>query len=127
MNTKTTLPISKARKEIFKIAEEIQKPGVIYTLTEKGIPKAVMMSAEEFDSLLENLEILSNPKIMANIKEAEEELKRGEYVTLDELMEEYGYTDADLQPSVLREKPKKPYGAKNKAKKGRKTVKKDAK
>jgi len=112
MKTKTTLPISEARKKIFEIAEEVQKPSNYYTLTEKGRAKAVIMSAEQFDSLKEDLEILGNPKIMAGIKQAEEELKKGDYVTLDELMKEYGYTDADLQPSVMMEKPKKPYIAK---------------
>jgi prevent-host-death family protein len=112
MNTKTIISISEARKRIFDIAEEVQKPSTYYTLTENGRAKAVLMSAEQFDSIMEDLEILSDPKIMANIKEAEEQLKRGEYVTLDELMKEYGYTDADLQPSVVMEKPKKPYTAK---------------
>jgi len=112
MNTKTTLPISEARKKIFKIAEEVQKPSNYYTLTENGRAKAVIMSADDFESLMEDLEILSNPKIMASIKEAEEELKRGEYVTLDELMKEYGYTDSDLGAHMVREKPKKSYGAK---------------
>ena len=117
MNTKTTLPISEARKKIFKIAEEVQKPSTYYTLTENGRAKAVIMSAEEFDSIMEDLEILSNPKIMEGIKQAEEEFKRGEYVTLDELKKELGYTDADLQPSFMMEKPKKPYSAKYRNKK----------
>ncbi len=47
----------------------------------------------------------------------EEELEKGEFVTLDELMKEYGYTDKDLQPSTVREKSVKPYAAKSKPKK----------
>lgn len=35
MRIKTTIPISEARKKIFKIAEEVQKPDNYYTLTEK--------------------------------------------------------------------------------------------
>jgi len=50
MKNKKTLSISEARKNIFDIAEEVQKPGVFYTLTEKGLPKAVVLSAEQFDS-----------------------------------------------------------------------------
>ena len=112
MNSKTIISISEARRRIFDIAEEVQKPSTYYTLTENGRAKAVLMSAEQFDSIMEDLEILSNPKIMADLKEAEEEIKRGEYVTLEELMKEVGYTDADLQPSMMMEKPKKPYIAK---------------
>jgi len=113
MNTKTTLPISEARKKIFKIADEVQKPGNYYTFTEKGRPKAVLMSAEEFDSLMEDLEILGNPETMAEIKKAEEEIKRGEYITLDELKKELDYKDSS-RPSFVAEKSKNLYGAKNK-------------
>lgn len=73
MRAKTTIPITEARKRIFDIAEEVQKPGVYYTFTEKGRPKAVFMSYDEFDSLMETLEILSDPKIMKSIKQAEDE------------------------------------------------------
>ena len=126
MNTKTTLPISEARKKIFKIAEDVQKPGVYYTLTENGSPKAVMMSAEEFDSLLEDLEILSSPQIMADIKKAEEEIKRGDYVTWTEMKKEFGYEN-DLQPSFASEKPKRHYGAPSKAKRSKHGKKNNAK
>ena len=77
MNSKTIISISEARRRIFDLAEEVQKPSTYYTLTENGRAKAVLMSAEKFDSMMEDLEILSNPKIMTNIKEAEEQIKRG--------------------------------------------------
>lgn len=53
MKIKTTLPITEARKNIFNIAEEVQKTGVYYTLTEHGRPKMVMLSAEKFEALTE--------------------------------------------------------------------------
>lgn len=109
MNTKTTLPISDARKKIFKIAEEVQKPSTFYTLTEKGRPKVVLMSAEEFDSLMENLEILSDPKIMANIKKAEEEFEKGEYQSWEEVKKELGLGRKETKIMLVREKPKKKY------------------
>lgn len=109
MTTKNTLPISEARKTIFKIAEETQKPGNYYTLTENGRPKVVLMSAEEFDSLMETMEILSDPKIMANIEKAEEEYKRGEYITWDEMKKELGFRPKEAL--ILSDKGKKKYSA----------------
>ncbi|MCX6763113.1 MAG: type II toxin-antitoxin system Phd/YefM family antitoxin [Candidatus Moranbacteria bacterium] len=111
MRAKTTISISEARKKIFDIAEEVQKPGVYYTFTEKGRPKTVLMSYDEFDSLMETLEIMSNPKIMKDIKQAEEEYKRGEYVTLDQLKKELGYGPKAF---MLADKGKKKYKAKRK-------------
>lgn len=50
MKIKTTLPVSEARKKIFSIIKDIQKPETYYTLTDRGIPRAVIVSAEHFES-----------------------------------------------------------------------------
>ncbi len=93
MDTKTTIPITEARKRIFEISDEVQKPGLYYTFTEKGKPKTVMMSAEEFESLQETIEVLRDfPDLDKYVKEMEKDLKSGKYKsykTLQELMSEY--------------------------------------
>ena len=76
MDTKTTLPISEARKKIFKIAEDVQEPSRHYTLTEKGRPKAVIISADEFESWQETLEIMREfPDLKKILKKQTELLK----------------------------------------------------
>lgn len=118
---KNIISISEARSNIFDIAEKIQKHGNHYLFTENGKAKMAVMSAEEYDSLMEDLSLAKDPKFLANIKKAEEEIARGEYVTLDELKKELGYSDSDFQPAFIMEKPKKPYAAKNKKKLIKKT------
>lgn len=96
MDTKTTLPISEARKKIFKISDEVQKPGYYYTLTEKGRPKVVMMSAEEFESWQETLEVMKEfPDIRKDIKDAERDYKKGKYITLEEILTKEGFKLTD--------------------------------
>lgn len=99
MNPKTTIPISEARKRIFDIAEEVQKPNNYYTFTEKGRPKAVLMSAEEFDSLQETLEVMREfPDLKEAIKATDSDVKSGaykKYPTLEEVMAGYGFVLAD--------------------------------
>jgi len=86
MNTKTTLPISEARSKIFKIANEVQKTSNYYTLTESGRPKAVIISADDFESWQETLEVIRDfPDIKKDIKKAEKEFEKGEFLTLDQL------------------------------------------
>ncbi len=92
MNSQNTLSITNARKNIFELAEKVQKPGIHFTLTENGCPKVVILSADEFDSIMETMEIMSDPELMKDIKEAEEDFKKGDYVTLDELKKELGYS-----------------------------------
>jgi len=99
MNTKTTLSISEARKKIFKIAEDVQKPSSYYTLTENGRAKAVIMSADEFESWRETLEVLAEfPDLPKEAKKIDRAVKSGEYkkwTSLDDIMIKYGYVLAD--------------------------------
>lgn len=103
MKISRTLSISEARKNIFKITDEIQKPDVCYMLTENGKAKAVIMSADEYESWMETMEVMLDfPNLLNEIKEAEEEFKRGEYVTLDELKDELKKEHESLQGSVKK-------------------------
>lgn len=108
-----TLTITRARHDLFKIAEQVQKPNNFYTLSVEGEPKVVMMSFNEFDSMMETLEILSDPKIMADIKKAEEEYEKGEYITWEEMKREL---HAVSRPAmVVADKGKKKYTVRKKA------------
>jgi prevent-host-death family protein len=102
MNPKTTISISEARKRIFDIAEEVQKPNNHYTFTENGRPKVVLMSAEEFDSWRETMEVMREfPDLDKDIKEARKDYKSGEYknwVTLEQLLAKEGFLLADKSP-----------------------------
>lgn len=99
MRSKKTITLTEARRKIFDIAEEVQKPGVYYTLTEKGIPKAVMMSVEEFESWVETLEVMQDfPDLKKDIEETNKAVKSGEYknwITLDQLLIKEGFVLAD--------------------------------
>lgn len=105
MNTKTTISITEARKRIFDIADEVQAPQTVYTLTDHGKPKAVIMSAEEYESLIETLEVeCIFPRLDKDIAEVKKALKTGEWkewLTLEDLEKKWGLTVA--------EKPKKKY------------------
>ncbi len=117
MRTKTTISISEARKKIFDIAEKVQKPDNYYTFTENGRPKAVLMSAEKFDSWRETIEVMNDswretievmndfPNLKKDIDEARKDYKKGNYITLDELLAKQGY--------VLADKAKTKYGVQN--------------
>ena len=119
MDPKTTISISEARKRIFELAQEVQKPDNYYTLTEKGRPKAVLMSAQQFDSWKETIEVTREfPNLDKDVKEVDEAVKSGKYkdwTTLEELLAKEGF--------VVSEKPVKKYGipAKDQTKRGKGT------
>ncbi len=94
MDTKTTLSVSEARKNIFSIIDQVEKLGSVYTLTEKGRPKAVIMSADEFESWVETFEVMKDwPTYKEDIEEIRRDIKSGKYKTyptLEEVMLEQG-------------------------------------
>ncbi len=109
---KKIIPITEGRKKLFKIAEEIQKPDTYYTFTIDGKPQVVLMSQDEFDSIMETMEILSDPEIMKDLKKADEDFKKGRYSSWEEVRKKLGFKE---EPKlVLRDKPKKRYGKKRK-------------
>lgn len=75
MNSKNTISITEARKRIFDIADKVQAAKTVFFLTQNGKAKVVMMSVDEFDSWAETLDIMSDPELMKEIREAEDDIK----------------------------------------------------
>lgn len=84
----TTLPITKAREELTTLVDNAKKKLAEYVITVKGIPAAVLISAAEYESWKETNEILSDSKLVRAIKEGEEDLKRGKFITFEQLKKE---------------------------------------
>lgn len=111
---KKTIPITQARKEIFKIAEDVQHPDTYYEITIDGKSKVIVMSRDEFVSIMETMDVMSDPDMIKELRESEEDFRRGDYVTLDEIKDKIGIRSADL---ILRDKAKSSYQAKKNDKK----------
>lgn len=99
MSTSTTLSISEARKKIFQISDQVQRPNIHITLTENGRPKVVLMSAEEFASWQETLEVMNDfPDLKDDITEVKNDLKSGKvkkYSSLEDILKKEGYVLAN--------------------------------
>lgn len=72
-----TLPFTEARKDLSKIIDEVSAEHEHVVITKQGRPRAVVMSAEEFESWQETLEIMADKKTMAAIARAERDIKAG--------------------------------------------------
>ena len=95
MTLKNILSVTEARNNLFKIIDQAQKSSAYFILTERGRPKAVIMSAEEFDSWQETIEIMGDSKLMKEIKSADEDYRKGNYVTMEEVLAKEGFVLAD--------------------------------
>ena len=81
----TTIPLSDARARLSELVDEAVRTHERVEITRNGRRAAVLMSADDFDSLEETLEILSDPQAMRDIETAREELKQGIYFTQEEV------------------------------------------
>ncbi len=85
-----TLPISQARIELPTLVDKASKLLDEYIITVNGTPAAILMSAREYESWKETNEILSNPELVESIKQGEEDIAAGNYVTLEDLKKDLG-------------------------------------
>lgn len=84
----TTLPLAEVRANLSKLVDETVRTHQRIEVTRQGRRAAVILSADDFDSLIETLAILSDQDLAREVREAEAEAERGAIFTLDEVTEE---------------------------------------
>lgn len=81
----TTLPLSEAKAKLAQLLRETEELGERFVITRSGRPAAVLVSAEEYDGLLETLEILADADLMKGVRAGLRDLERGRVIRHDEL------------------------------------------
>ncbi len=84
----TTLPLAEVRANLSKLVDEAVRTHERIEVTRQGRRAAVILSADDYDSIMETLAILSDQDLMRDVSVAEAEVDRGEVFTLDEVTEE---------------------------------------
>lgn len=77
--------ISDARAKLPELVNRVDKNLDRVVITVNGQPKAVLLSAEELESLEETAEILAIPGARQSIKQGLKEAKKGQGIPLSEL------------------------------------------
>lgn len=71
-----------------KLVEEAVRTHQRIEVTRQGRRAAVILSADDFDSIMETLAILSDQELMRDVREAEAEAENGEIFSLEEVTAE---------------------------------------
>lgn len=79
------MSISAVRTNLPNLVSKVNKTFGRVTITVNGQPKAILMSAEELESLEETAEILAIPHIKEDIKKSREQIKKGKFIALSDL------------------------------------------
>lgn len=81
----TTVPLAEARANLSKLVDDAVTTHERVEVTRNGRRAAVILSAEDYDSMVETLDILSDRELVADIHDARVEVERGELFTLEEV------------------------------------------
>lgn len=81
-----TLPLSTVKARFSELVDRVAREQDRVTVTRKGHPAAVLVSPEDLASLEETLAVLSDPQLMDQVRESDDDLSRSEQgVALDAL------------------------------------------
>lgn len=80
-----TIALKKLRPELPEVIKNIDTKLGRYIVTKRGNPVAVMMSPDDYEGLLETIEILSDKEAARKIKKAKREIREGKVVSLEDL------------------------------------------
>ena len=72
-----TLSLKEARNQFSDIVDRAGRLSERIIVTKNGRPEAVVMGADEFESWVETLELLSNPEAVKSLKQGLKEAKAG--------------------------------------------------
>jgi len=78
------------RPRLPRIIDEIDSKMDRFIVTKRGRPVALIMSIDDYESILETLDILSDSGLMKKIKQAETDIKNGNVETMDKVEKELG-------------------------------------
>ena len=84
------VPLAEAKDKLSALVEDAESTHDIITITKHGRPAAVLMSADDLESLHETLSWLSQPGIAESIAVAEREAMAGETTSGADLRAEFG-------------------------------------
>lgn len=73
----TTAPLTEARERLSEIIDDVVNRGSQWTITRRGRPVAVVLSHDEYEALIETLNVLSDEPTMAAVAEADADVAAG--------------------------------------------------
>ncbi len=76
-NYSETVPLSKAKAQLSEFIRRVREEHESFAITHRGKVEGVLLSIEEYESLIETLEILSDRDLSASIRRGLKDVKAG--------------------------------------------------
>jgi PHD/YefM family antitoxin component YafN of YafNO toxin-antitoxin module len=82
------LTIEEAQEQLPSLSTRLEREPII--ITQEGKPAIVALGLEQFEGLIETLEILSDLELMEEFRQGLQQAQKGEIITLEALKDELG-------------------------------------
>lgn len=88
MNFLETIPASKAKTYFSELLKRIREHHESFAITRRGKIEGVLISIEEYESLIETLEILSDRELVESINRGLKDEKKGRLYSHEEVFQD---------------------------------------
>lgn len=78
----TAVPIRTAKNKLSALVDQVEGTHERVTITRNGHPAAVLVNPDDLEALEETLDVLADAEVMAQLRQSQGELRRGD--TYDE-------------------------------------------
>ena len=75
-----TVPMSEAKTHLAQLLADVERLGEAVAITRSGRPAAVLLSVDEYEGLIETLDILADSKLMASVRRGLRDAEAGRVV-----------------------------------------------
>ncbi len=87
MQIDSYIPVTKAKTTLLDMIRIINDQEITIAITKNGIPKAVLMSMEQYEAMRETMAILGDEGLMKQIRRSRNEVKENKpLVDLEDLL-----------------------------------------
>lgn len=84
--TNGTISATDARTKLYDLLEEVDKLSKRVVITSHGKTKAVLVNADELESMEETLAVLRDKRAVASISTSMKEIKEGKLIPFDDVV-----------------------------------------
>lgn len=79
------LPMTEAREELTALPEQLSRTHETVTVTRRGKPVLAILSWEEYEALIETLEVMADEQLMASVRQGIRDIKQGRLISWEDV------------------------------------------
>lgn len=81
----TTVPLATARDKLSGLVDDVARMHDTLTITRNGVPAAVLLSVEDYESIMETLALVNDAEDRSRLTEAQQSIGVGDVVDEEEM------------------------------------------